>query len=286
MTALSLLAIAAGEPDDKAALAIAADLARRHGGRALVVDAFTAVMPLVSPVGAGGAYAPRVWAAIADDRRDAHEHIKALAGHEAARFGLATAADAEAPAMVVAPASGSAWAALQRELPLIDLVVAGQSSAVGRGAWTGPLGEALMEARAPVLVARGEVPPAGRSAAIAWDGSFQSARAVRAALPLLKDASEVAILQDPDEIEVTAGARADPQRLKDYLSMHGVAVETTVEIRGRSIGEALLTAANAFGAALLVAGAYGHSRLGEAMVGGATRSLLAAAEGPHLLLSH
>lgn len=286
MTALSLLAIAAGEPDDKATLAVTADLARRHASRALVVDAFTAPIPMLSPVGAHGAYAPKVWAAIADETRDVHEQILALAGHEAARFGLATSPDAEGPSLVVAESTAWAWAALQRELPLIDLVVVGQSSAAGAGPWTGPLGEALMEARSPVLVARGETAPFGRSAAIAWDGSFQASRAVRAALPLLKDASEVAILQDPDDVDVAPGARGDPQRLRDYLSLHGVAVETTIEFRGRHVGPALLVAAHAFGASLLVAGAYGHSRLEEAMLGGATRALLGAADGPHLLLSH
>lgn len=143
-----------------------------------------------------------------------------------------------------------------------------------------------MEAQSPVFVARGDATAAGRPAVVAWDGSLQAARAARAAIPLLRDASKVAILQDPDEIDVSPGGQADPARLQRYLAARGVATETVVEVRGRQVGRALLDAAADFGAALLVAGAYGHSRLGEAIFGGATRTMLEAKSGPHLLVSH
>lgn len=173
-----------------------------------------------------------------------------------------------------------------RELPLADIVVVGHSSASLGGVVAGPFGEALMEAKAPVLVARGETPAAGRPAAVAWDGSLQAARAVRAAIPLLREASKVAILQDPDELDVSAGARGDPARLERYLRTRGVATDRTIEARGRHVGQALLQAAGDFDAAMLVAGAYGHSRLGEALFGGATRAMLSPKTGPHLVLSH
>jgi nucleotide-binding universal stress UspA family protein len=285
MSVLSILAVAVGDHDDQAALALAADLAKRHASDAIVVNAFQIMAPVLTPMYAGGAIRTAAWQAVAQEEAAARAKINDLARVQAQRFGLATAIG-DTPAMVVAPEESTAWASLMRELPLADLVVVGQSSASGLRAWTGPLGEALMEAKAPVLVARGEVSAAGRSAAVAWDGSLQAARAVRAALPLLKEASEVAILQDPDELDTALGSQADPARLRRYLGAHGVAVGKTLEAKGRNVGRALLDSAAAFGAALLVAGAYGHSRLGEALFGGATRTLLEAEHGPHLLISH
>jgi nucleotide-binding universal stress UspA family protein len=226
-----------------------------------------------------------IWQSLADEAEVARDQIFALTKAQAERRGLPREPGAGA-ALVLAPRGDTVSAALGRELPLTDLVVVGQSSASAAGLWAGPLGEALMDAKSPVLVARGDVPPAGRPAAVAWDGSFGAARAVKAATPLLQDASEVVILQDPDEADVRADSGADPARLAAYLQARGVANVRTCEAHGRKIGGALLASAEAAGAALLVAGAYGHSRLGEALFGGATRALLEAKTGPHLLISH
>jgi nucleotide-binding universal stress UspA family protein len=165
-------------------------------------------------------------------------------------------------------------------------VIVAPSLAAGIGVLTGPLGEVMMDARTPVLVARAETLAPGRPAAVAWDGSLEAGRAVRAAMPLLKEASRVAIVQQIEEIDASAGAAADPERLKRYLAGHDITVETTIETRERNVGSALLLAAERYGAELLVAGAYGHSRVGEALVGGATRAFLAARSGPHVLLAH
>ena len=143
-----------------------------------------------------------------------------------------------------------------------------------------------MDARAPVYVARNNGSAAGRPAAIAWDGSLEAGRAVRAAAPLLKDASWVAILQVPARLDTSPGAAADPQRVTDYLARVGVAVKDVIKVSGPKIGAALLSAARSADAGLLVAGAYHHSRLQEALFGGATRDFLDAADGPHLLVAH
>lgn len=287
MTALSILAVATGAPDDEAALVIAADLARRHASTAIVMNAFASPAARLSPAFAGGGmtWSPTALKALADEESAVVAQVAALVRAQAERFGLATKAG-DSPAIYVAPRGTTAWIGLMRELPLADLVVLGQSSTSGAGPWVGPLGEALMDAKAPVFVAKGDVSPAGRLAAVAWDGSLEAARAVRAAAPLLRDASEVAILQDPAEIDVSHGSQADPERLRRYLCARGIAVKATVETKGRKTGPALLESAIDLGAGLLVAGAYGHSRIGEAIFGGATRALLGAKSGPHLLISH
>jgi nucleotide-binding universal stress UspA family protein len=284
MSVLTILAVATGRPDDASALAIAGDLAKRHASSVMVVNAFeslaTAMMPMYA--GAVGREALRT---AADAGREVRQVIDAEVERQRDRFGLA-AELGERPAMIVGAPGDTGWGALMRELPLADIVVVGHSNASLGGAFAGPFGEALMEAKAPVFVARGADAAAERPAAVAWDGSLQAARAIRAALPFLKDASAVAILQDPDELDVSPGAQGDPARLRRYLEARGVATAATVEVRGRHVGQALLQAAGELGAALLVAGAYGHSRLGEALFGGATRAMLSGRSGPHLVLSH
>ena len=59
----------------------------------------------------------------------------------------------------------------------------------------------------------------------------------------------------------------------------------TVESGRRRAGEVILSEATAESADLLVMGGYGHSKLREALLGGATRTLLADATLP-ILLSH
>jgi nucleotide-binding universal stress UspA family protein len=285
-TPMALLAAVGGAADDDAAIAIAADLAQRHRSSVTVVNTFEPAGSAVLPRGfAGDLAAIRVWKSLEEERIDIGRRIRAMVDQYAAR--LSPAADAPGHGFLhMAPPSSGCWATLMRELPLADLVVLAQSSVEGDGPWVGPLGEALMAARVPVYVARDSLPVAGRPAAIAWDGGFEVARAVRAAVPLLRDASEVAILQAPGRLAASDTDRADPERLKVWLARHGVKAGTLLQVQPNKIGEGLLAAACEFGSALLVAGAYHHSRIEEALFGGATRAFLEASDGPHLLVAH
>ena len=79
---------------------------------------------------------------------------------------------------------------------------------------------------------------------------------------------------------------AHTEALLRHLARHGVQAETLWQERaGKPAGEALLEHCRAFGADLLVMGAFGHSRAAETVLGGATRTILASAEIP-TLLSH
>ena len=285
MSALSILAVATGQTDDASALAVAADLAKRHTSTATVVNAFESLAPSMAPMYAGASVARAAWQIAADGEDAVRRALAAEVARQAGRFGLATE-PGDGATIVLAPRSATSWEALMRELPLADIVIVGHSSASLGRSFAGPFGEALMEAKAPVFVARGAAPLGGGPVAVAWDGSLQAGRAVRAAVPFLKQASAVTILQDPDELDLSPGAQADPARLARYLSAHGVATPARIEVRGRHVGQALLKAAADIGAVMLVAGAYGHSRLGEALFGGATRAMLSADTGPHLLVSH
>jgi nucleotide-binding universal stress UspA family protein len=280
----SILVAATGAADDARAVSVACDLAVRHQASATVVVAVPQIPAAMAAMSVGGArYAPQAWRDMADSRDRLVDDVRAVVVETARRHGLGVEGTST---IVMAPLADDPWRGFQLELPLSDMVVIGHSSARGEGSWTGLLAEALMAGRAPVLLAGESDRLADAPAAVAWDGSPEAGRAVRAAVPLLKDASSVAILQHTSELHVTAGSTADPARLSRYLKAKGVRETTVQAVSGARPGSALLGAARTFDAALFVAGAFGHARLAETVFGGATRTFLHADEGLHLFLSH
>lgn len=114
---------------------------------------------------------------------------------------------------------------------------------------------------------------------IAWNGSREAGRAVADALPLLRRAASVRIVTfgRPPGNSVCGGAA-----LATRLSQHGIAAEVRhADIH--HVGEGLLNICEAFGANLLIMGAYGHNRRIEATFGGTTRHVLSSAGLPVLM---
>lgn len=128
----------------------------------------------------------------------------------------------------------------------------------------------------PVLllppVEEGAPPPTLETVAVAWDGSRAAARALADAMPILEAAHTVRIVSVlKDKASVVADAGKEVLR---HLADHGVqAVYDEIE-RHESIGETLAGYVRQKQAGLLVMGAYGHSRLREFVLGGATASVL------------
>ncbi len=139
----------------------------------------------------------------------------------------------------------------------------------------------LFESDCPCIV----VPPAQGSArprtiAIAWNESNEAMRAVRAALPLLTAAKTVHIaIIDPSD---AGPERSDPGGgLAVFLARHGVSCDIQVMTRqGLSISDRLSQYILETGSDMLVMGGYGHSRLREAVLGGATRDTLEHSKVP------
>lgn len=144
----------------------------------------------------------------------------------------------------------------------------------------------IFESARPVLL----LPPEGMAGhrfdevVIAWDGSRTAARALDAATSLCEQASSVTVLTVTNDKEFAGTApAADVVR---HLSRHGIqAMELEVELDGADAGDALNGYCRRVGADLLVMGAYGHMRVREFVLGGATRTVL---NGPSLpiLLAH
>ena len=120
--------------------------------------------------------------------------------------------------------------------------------------------------------------------AVAWDFSRAAARAVSDAMPLLEKADKVRIVTVLNEKRLDSKHSAE--ELAKNLSRHGVdIVLDRVDARGRPIGGVLEAYVVSHAPDLLVMGAYGHSRLREFVLGGATDSLLSKPPLP-ILFSH
>jgi nucleotide-binding universal stress UspA family protein len=111
-----------------------------------------------------------------------------------------------------------------------------------------------------------------RNIAVAWDFSRSATRALADALPLLQAAESVRIFVVDDKVIQTSTAVA---ALLDHLTTHDVQASfEEVTSDTRSIGEVIEAYVAEHRIDLLVMGAYGHSRLREFILGGATRSVL------------
>lgn len=148
--------------------------------------------------------------------------------------------------------------------------------------------QVVLQSARPTLVLpyAGRFDSVGRRVLVAWDDSREATRAITDALPLLQRADQVQLLAW-NEAGKAGDATLVPrlEAMQHWLMWHGVNAETSVETTGIGIAEAMLSRAADLDADLLVMGAYGHARLTELMLGGATRGLLAAMTLP-VLMSH
>lgn len=116
----------------------------------------------------------------------------------------------------------------------------------------------------------------GGTVLVAWKPTRESARALSAALPLLRLARQVHV----------AGWGDDPRAVEPLLLRHGVQAQYHREgAAPRELGEILLSRAADHGADLLVMGCYGHGRARELVLGGVSRTVLDSMTLP-VLLAH
>lgn len=134
----------------------------------------------------------------------------------------------------------------------------------------------VMEAGRPLIV----VPPTVqwldlRSVLVAWKDVREARRAVFDALPLLAAAKDVTIAEIPEQQTKSSEALSHVEDVAGWLRGHGIVANTVVaeaEI-GAPIAEQLDRIAGNVGAGTVIAGAYGHSRFREWILGGVTRHL-------------
>ncbi len=135
-------------------------------------------------------------------------------------------------------------------------------------------GNLVLQVGRPVLI----VPLAARElrlnqVLVGWKDTRESRRAIADALPLLKQAARVTLgtIAQEEDLGIAREGLADVAR---WLARHGIEAE---QVASPTIGDdanALWALAQDLGADLIVAGAYGHSRLREWVLGGVTKNLL------------
>jgi nucleotide-binding universal stress UspA family protein len=120
---------------------------------------------------------------------------------------------------------------------------------------------------------------------VAWNGSREAARAMAEAMPYLQKAKEVAVLIVDDSSVAVSPTRLGRDAV-NHLKHHGVnASLIQTKPQDGDVGATLIAEAKRLKADLIVMGGYGHSRLREWLLGGATYRLLHEAPVP-LLLAH
>ncbi len=171
-----------------------------------------------------------------------------------------------------------------------DLVVAGQAGPPESANLSTPtdLAETVALTSGRTVLVVPHIPtttPPGKVVMLCWNASREAARAATDALPFLKAAEKVIVLVvDPSK---SAGHGAEPGAdVAVWLARHGVKaiVQRDTAIDG-DVGATILSRAADHGVDLIVMGIYGHSRVREFVLGGASRTLLASMTVP-VLMAH
>lgn len=262
-----------------ARLSLALKLARTYGARLDGLFATFEPSPREFYVMAGTA-----------DYYDAHRKLRAEQRAAIERLFHAELARAQVEGAWVTTEGNPITAVTQRSRT-VDLTIVGQTDLDDAEAYVADhfAETVVLGAGGPVLVVpcTGHVVPVGKRVLVAWNGSREAARAVHDAIPFITRAAHVTIAAASSTF--TSGAsQASCTALAAMLARHGA---TTVDIARfdrsapETTGEALLSHAADGGFDLLVMGAYGHARLQEMVLGGATRTVLATMTLP-VLMSH
>jgi len=146
----------------------------------------------------------------------------------------------------------------------------------------------IFESGRPILIFPGdskrELAGSFKNVAVAWDLSRPSARAIADALPMLQQALQVRVFTVVDDKPIDNSKSG--VKLARNLARHGVQVVLEdVTSNGQPIGDVFQAYVNKYNIDLLVMGAYGHSRMREFILGGATNSILTRPP-TWVLLSH
>ncbi len=176
---------------------------------------------------------------------------------------------------------------LAREARAADLVITGvdHNASLFDNSRHLNIGDVVMQAGRPILV----VPTATSGlhfdrVMVGWKDTREARRAIHDALPFLTHAKHVAVVEIAEERELAAVR----ERLADvvqWLGRHGVTAEPIAAASSHEDAHQLHALALREGAGVIVAGAYGHSRMREWVLGGVTRDLLLRA-GRCTLISH
>jgi nucleotide-binding universal stress UspA family protein len=260
-------------------VALAAHLAGRYGSR-LVGIAPTGVPDVIVAMNSA---VPDAIECVALSAADLRENADAAARAFEQQCRRAGVASFEAEVVV-----DESLDAVVRRGRCSDLIVVGQTDVTAsiEGLANDFPQQVLLHAGPPVLVVpyTGAFASLGEHVLVGWKETREAARALRDALPLLRDARRVSLVE-VGAVRTEATSDDSLETASAWLASHSVAFDAHREIELADVGDQLLSRASDLGADLIVCGGYGHSRLREWVLGGVTRHLLAHMTVP-TMLSH
>jgi len=279
MTYKTLLLVLDDRPGEESRTALAIDLAKRYDahlvGLALVAEpVYPSMVTVELPVG------------LLESRQ---QDLEARADKMLARFAAATEAaglsSVEQRKLVNQYEDVAGAAAMQARHA--DLTIIGQADVEKDDALVVEIPErVVLDSGRPVLVVpyAGHFEGLGKRAMVAWNASREAARALSAALPLLQVMDEVEVVSINPRRGTHAHGDMPGVDITTVLARQGVRAEVEV-LQGDSgsAGEMLLSRAADRSTDLIVMGAYGHSRLREMVLGGATRQMFGSMTVPTLM---
>jgi len=262
MTCPSLLVYVDDSKESDARVELACDLAVSFDALLIGLSASLPQPPMLDPVSGMGDVLALYRQEAEGEVERAGARFRAIA--EARSVRTEWRAGLESPGWMLAGAARAA-----------DLLIIGQKP-TGVPFRSPDPADAILSAGRPVLI----VPsvrarsPVGEPALVAWKDTRESRRAVVAALPLLRMASQVDVVEVAATTDM-ADAEARVRDVCEFLGRHQIeAAATPLTNDGEPTTVRILAEATKLKAGLVVAGGYGHGRMREWMLGGVTRSLL------------
>lgn len=283
-----ILASLSGMPGDHAVLRTAGLVAKAHGAHIDALYVYAGLQSIREMTGLKDFNDPL--AAISGEftREEAgrRHHAHAVFDEMSLRLGLPIAnaprPDLNGPSISRLDVDSFALAETARRARFYDLTVMAREPALLPSRIT----DVLMQSGRPLLLAahnpRQEL---GTNIAIAWKPCAEAARAVSMAAPFLGRASRVTLVVMPEGGASQADTIAAARPLRECLEWHGIQAQILAVDPGPEPGSTLREALYAQECDLLVMGAYGHSRVREAVLGGVTQAVLQGCEIP-VLMAH
>lgn len=256
----------------EARLQVALDLARAHNAHLSCLYATPLTAYVASDIFGGVFVLPDLMDAVNKQESRVRAELEARLSRENVSWSYEQL-DGEPAAAIVARSS------------LADAVVLSRCTRLPKRNEPEPLaGDVAVHTSAPVLA----VPPDAKrfdacgAAVVAWNGSIEAANALKAAMPMLRQAASITLVAIDEDEQATLPA----SEACAYLSRHGLKPQLHEIVgKGGSVGDQLLDALSEMDAAYLVMGAFGHSRAREFLLGGVTRQMLTECPVP-ILLTH
>jgi nucleotide-binding universal stress UspA family protein len=259
-----MVSLALGQPND-ARLEVSAQLAERFGARVIGTGAAEFSPPLYFTEGEPAQrLIDQGWAAVKNRLKELEGEFRAAMQNRAVDVEWRCGEDFPTRFIV-------------QQARACDIIVVGEAA---RGGLADPFvqvnpSDLVLQVGRPLLL----VPETCnwldlRSVLVAWKDTAESRRAVSDALPLLRKSTEVTIVEIVEDEVDRAAALSRIEDVAAWLSRHDVRASQQVPGQCGDAATQLERVASDVGAGVVIAGAYGHSRLSEWILGGVTRRLI------------